>query len=347
MLRCACLLGISGLYCCDVMHCWSILRKRKLDEESIRFDNDEWETLRKSYLEDNCVSRDDFEKRLGYESDGGDRIVERESCIFIGGGRAAMLQLAHPYVASAIHSHSNISRNGVQKRFFRTFKYMFPMIFGESDEGIRAARTVRKLHDDVFGEIDEDLGIFKRGDRYSANHGHALYWVQMTLVDSALFMFELLVEGLGEEEKDGYIRNSNAFVEKMFGVACPPYNTYRSYLEHLVALSHSDIIVVGTRAKEVGKLLWRGRLALPLVRWLTFVMLPDRVGRGFYGRVPSLVEQAIWCLVFGLIRFVYRLLPVSFRWLSAYVYSRRGSSKASILSSFSACLANVLLKLVM
>ena len=37
--------------------------------------------------------------------------VGRESCLFMGGGRAVLLQFAHPYIASGVRQHSNVARD--------------------------------------------------------------------------------------------------------------------------------------------------------------------------------------------------------------------------------------------
>ena len=91
----------------------------------------------------------------------------RESCSFVGGGRAALLQLTHPFVANGIRIHSNLS-HGVAERFFRTFKYMFGMVFGERKDAIHAAKIVRGLHDKVVGELGENVGAFTATSKFDA-----------------------------------------------------------------------------------------------------------------------------------------------------------------------------------
>src|SRR5215472_8660065 len=55
--------------------------------------------------------------------------VNREAALFLGAGRAALLQLAHPWVAAALDQHSNL-RNDPVGRFHNTFRVVFTMIFG-------------------------------------------------------------------------------------------------------------------------------------------------------------------------------------------------------------------------
>ena len=55
--------------------------------------------------------------------------VNREAALFLGAGRAALLQLAHPWVAVALDQHSNL-REDPLARFHNTFRVVFTMIFG-------------------------------------------------------------------------------------------------------------------------------------------------------------------------------------------------------------------------
>ena len=70
----------------------------------------------------------------------------RESCAFAGAARATLLQLAHPYVAAGVAAHSSIGSDGdgVQDRFYKTFFYLFRIIFGEKRIATIAALMVRK-----------------------------------------------------------------------------------------------------------------------------------------------------------------------------------------------------------
>jgi uncharacterized protein (DUF2236 family) len=56
--------------------------------------------------------------------------VNRYSLIFLGAGRAALLQLAHPMVALGVAHHSRASHDPLG-RFRGTFVQVFPMIFGD------------------------------------------------------------------------------------------------------------------------------------------------------------------------------------------------------------------------
>jgi hypothetical protein len=55
--------------------------------------------------------------------------INRESALFLGAGRASLLQSAHPWVATALDQHSNL-RPAPLARFHNTFKVVFTTIFG-------------------------------------------------------------------------------------------------------------------------------------------------------------------------------------------------------------------------
>src|SRR5258706_3477650 len=71
--------------------------------------------------------------------------VNRESALFLGAGRASLLQLAHPWVAAALDRHSNL-RNDPLARFHNTFRVVFPMIFGTLSQALAASRHLYQLH---------------------------------------------------------------------------------------------------------------------------------------------------------------------------------------------------------
>ena len=86
--------------------------------------------------------------------------------VFLGGGRAALLQLAHPFVAYAVEQHSK-TRADVVGRFQRTFRNVFAMVFGEldddeqedvlpSDDVSRPAHIERETPIDFEQELEEE-----------------------------------------------------------------------------------------------------------------------------------------------------------------------------------------------
>src|ERR1022692_2269401 len=78
--------------------------------------------------------------------------INRESALFLGAGRAALLQLAHPWVAAALDQHSNL-RNDPLGRFHNTFRVVFTMVFGTLDQALAASRALYQMHTRIRGEL--------------------------------------------------------------------------------------------------------------------------------------------------------------------------------------------------
>src|ERR1700719_751975 len=67
--------------------------------------------------------------------------VNRESAVFLGAGRAALLQLAHPWVAAALAQHSNLLHDAVG-RFHSTFRVIYTMLFGTRAQALEASKQL-------------------------------------------------------------------------------------------------------------------------------------------------------------------------------------------------------------
>src|SRR5579875_1528741 len=61
--------------------------------------------------------------------------VNREAAVFLGAGRAALLQLAHPWVAAALEQHSTLLTDPVT-RFHNTFRIVYTMVFGSLGQAL-------------------------------------------------------------------------------------------------------------------------------------------------------------------------------------------------------------------
>src|SRR5829696_3860644 len=110
--------------------------------------------------------------------------IDREAAVFIGAGRALLMQLAHPWVATAIADHSSALSDPIG-RFHRTFEIVFTMVFGSLDQALETSRRLHQRHASIQGVITEAIGSHTAGSGYFANEVSALTWVHATLVDTA------------------------------------------------------------------------------------------------------------------------------------------------------------------
>ena len=88
--------------------------------------------------------------------------VNREGVVLLGGGRALILQVAHPLVAAGVAKHSNY-RSDPWGRLFRTLDLVTTIVFGSTEEAEGAAARVRRVHERVNGVTDEDAGRYAEG----------------------------------------------------------------------------------------------------------------------------------------------------------------------------------------
>src|SRR2546429_971329 len=118
-----------------------------------------------------------------YADDSITRRVNREDVLLLGGGRALLMQLAHPKVAAGVDEHSDF-RAHPMRRLRRTIRMTMAIVFGDRETALTAARAVNQTHGRV------------RGHDYRALDPDLLLWVHATLVDSALVTYDTFVRAL-------------------------------------------------------------------------------------------------------------------------------------------------------
>lgn len=252
--------------------------------------------------------------------------VNREGIIMLGGGCAALMQLAHPFVAHAIDQHSQ-TRHDPLGRFQRTFDNVFAMVFGDVDQAIASARRVHAVHRTIRGAIPEDVGRYRRGDRYHANHEPALLWVHATLLDTALRVFELLVRPLSPLEREAYYAESKLFAY-LFGLGDDDlpasWTAFEAWYARTIA---SDTIAVGEPAKQMRRFLLAPPTPAhaPLSAWFeifTAGLLPPKL-RDAFGFRWGRRERLIFAQSRILLRTAQRVTPGRLKYFPAYVEARR------------------------
>ena len=237
--------------------------------------------------------------------------------VFLGGGRAALLQLAHPMVAHAIDHHSR-TRADVLGRFQRTFRNVFAMIFGELDEAFAAARRVHQVHTRITGAMPAIEGW---PTRYAANDADALRWVHATLVDSVLVVRARLGT-LSPADRDAYVIEMNRFA-RLFGIphALLPRD-HAAHASYMAAMF--DRLAVTPPAREMAHfLVGRGGAMQPRLgrvsEALTAELLPPAIASAFELRASPVPIRA------GLVALgpLYKAVPRTLVALPAHAEARR------------------------
>jgi uncharacterized protein (DUF2236 family) len=177
--------------------------------------------------------------------------VNREAGVFLGAGRAALLQLAHPWVATALAQHSNLLHDAIG-RFHSTFRVVYTMIFGNRDQALQASRQLYDRHTAVRGKLPMATGSHARGQHYEANEVAALRWVYATLVESAVLAYELVLPPLAPADREQYYQESKRMAA-LFGIpAASLPRDWSSFASYVAEMLNSDILEVNATSRALG-----------------------------------------------------------------------------------------------
>jgi uncharacterized protein (DUF2236 family) len=250
--------------------------------------------------------------------------IDKEAAIFLGAGRALLLQLAHPWVAAAITQHSRVLSNPIG-RFHGTFSFMFTMVFGTTEQAVAAARRLHLRHAQISGRLAEAAGPFAAGSPYRANDLAALRWVHATLIDTALVTYELVQPPLSAEDRERYWGEARLFAA-LFGIpqdALPP--SWADFVCYNEQMWRSDVLTVSDEARKIAGAVLSGagtRLLMPpWYRALTARLLPARLRDDFalpYGDAERRKTDG----ALALLRRVYLWMPSWLRHVGPYQEAR-------------------------
>jgi uncharacterized protein (DUF2236 family) len=246
--------------------------------------------------------------------------INREAAILLGGGRSLLLQLAHPFVSTAIAEHSAVLDDPIG-RFHRTFALVFTMVFGTMDQAFTAAQRFQKAHAQISGTLKTEAGVYPKGSRYSASDLPARQWVYATLTETALLTYELIFGELSQAERDQYYEES-----KLFAALCgippaslpPDWTGFTTHFEDVVA---SETLSVTERARIIAhQVLRQVHPWLPVPSWysgLTTHLLPSRL-RHEFGLPYGETERSSAELVVHWVKRLYPLVPDRLRYVGPY-----------------------------
>lgn len=213
--------------------------------------------------------------------------VNREGVLLLGGGRALLLQVAHPLVAAGVAAHSNFENEPLE-RLRRTLDLTLTAVFGDAASALRAVRAIEARHKPVRGTLAGDVGPYAAGRRYDANDQELLFWVHATLVDTALQVYERFVQRLSSRARAAYYEESK-ITARLFGIGerrIPP--TVQEFSAYMREMCEDGHLAVGTAGARIARSILRPPLAPGLrqaatsASFVTAGLLPPSV-RGLYG----------------------------------------------------------------
>lgn len=143
------------------------------------------------------------------------RRIGSESVLMLGGGRALLMQVAHPVVGAAVRHHSSYETEP-WRRLARTMTALYTIVLGTDAEAEHAGSVTRAVHARVPGADDPDAQL----------------WVHATLVDTGLTMYETFVGRLRDRDRDAFYEEMKV-VAQVFGVPAgvlpATYPAFRDY----------------------------------------------------------------------------------------------------------------------
>jgi uncharacterized protein (DUF2236 family) len=212
--------------------------------------------------------------------------ISREWVLMLGGGRALLLQAAHPLALAGVMEHSDYEANP-WARLERTMYAVWTAVYGEPEAAERAGRRVRAIHEKVHGRLKRRMGPFPAGTPYDARDPELLMWVHGTLVDTALLMYRTYVRPLSLDEQEAYYQDMKVLA-RLFGTpdeAIP--DTYADFVAWWRTMLDSERICVTPDARQLVRTVLRpplpavARPAWEVVNFATAGFLPKKLRQGY------------------------------------------------------------------
>jgi uncharacterized protein (DUF2236 family) len=202
------------------------------------------------------------------------RRVAREGLLLAGGGRATLLQIAHPGVAQGVYDHSDFADRPLD-RLRATMRYVYGVLFGTREEVRAISRAVVAMHRRVTGP------------GYFADDPGLQVWVNATLYDTAMALYRRVVRPLAEADADVCYRQYSVLATS---IGCPadawPADrvAFTAYWDHMIGT-----LRVSAEARVIANaLLWPRNLpvalrpGVPLNRFVTIGLLPAPIRAGYH-----------------------------------------------------------------
>jgi uncharacterized protein (DUF2236 family) len=199
--------------------------------------------------------------------------VNREGVLLLGGGRALLLQVAHPLVAAGVAQHSSY-REDPWGRLLRTLDTVTTIVFGTTEQSREAAERLHRVHSRVTGTADD-------GTPYEANDPELLMWVHATLVDTSLLVYTNYVGELTRAERERYYEEQKRLGEA-FGIPLErqpdDFAAFNRYFDEVVqggTLQMTDSLRDVAAATLRPRLPFVARPAIEYVNLVTAALMPD------------------------------------------------------------------------
>jgi uncharacterized protein (DUF2236 family) len=203
--------------------------------------------------------------------------IAGEAVLLAGGGRAILLQIAHPAVGRGVAEHSDFATRPLD-RLHATMTYVYAVVYGSAEERAAVRRRVDRAHGPVHAAEGEP--------GYSAFDPELQLWVAATLYDTAVQVYERVFGPLDGASADRvYAEYAVLGTALQVPDGAWPANRadFAEYWQRMLGGLH-----VSDAARRVSRDLLHPRAAplwltclMPLARLATVGLLPESVRTGF------------------------------------------------------------------
>lgn len=217
------------------------------------------------------------------------------------GGRALLMQIAHPAVAAAVEQHSRFPQRRY-RRLLDTLRLTLAIVYGTERQMQAAAGAVNAMHSRV------------RGPGYEAMDPRLLAWVLATMVDTGLQGYQLFLGPLSPAERQAYYQDMRRFGE-LLGI---PAGYLPACVEEMIEYTRRTAasLQVSDAGRRLSREVFGGvvllRPGMWLLRQVTAGLLPEPLRAQFgFGWGPR--REALLQAFARLSRAVVPRLPRSLR----------------------------------
>jgi uncharacterized protein (DUF2236 family) len=234
--------------------------------------------------------------------------VAAEGILLAGGGRAILLQIAHPAIGHGVARHSDFA-HAPMDRLRGTLRYVYALSHGTEEQVTEMRRTVNRAHAAVHDETATPP--------YNAMDGELQLWVAATLYDTAILIYERVFGTLDEVSAEQIYRGYAALgtTLQMRQALWPPDRAafavyWEKMLETLAVDEESLVVSESVLRPRHGPVYLR--IGMPSVRTATIALLPHSLRKSFQLEWSSDEQRRFDSRAARFIA-IYRRLPVAIR----------------------------------
>ncbi|MEV8212679.1 oxygenase MpaB family protein [Leifsonia sp. NPDC077715] len=206
------------------------------------------------------------------------RDIASEALTLAGGGRALLLQIAHPAVGRGVVEHSDFATR-LMDRFDGTMLYLTASMFGTADELRAIRRIVNRAHAPVRGGGSP-------GAAYNAYDPDLQLWVAATLYQTMMELHRRVFGSLSDAQADAVYQDMTSALSNLqlspdrWPATRDAFDAYWSELVGTLSVD-ADVLAVSQQILYPAAMPWWFRPSAPLLRLVTAGLLPGNVRAQF------------------------------------------------------------------